>query len=46
MCYILPPFNTEAPWGGGLHVVWRTLGCAKCVALLWSNVICIGCSGP
>ena len=22
---------------GGLHVVWQTLGCAKCVALLWSQ---------
>ena len=32
MCYILPPFDTEAPWGGGGgHVVWRTLACAKCV---------------
>ena len=26
--------------------MWRTLGCAKCVALLWSNVVCVGCSGP
>ena len=26
--------------------MWHTLGCAKCVALLWSNVVCDSCSGP
>ena len=25
--------------------MWRTLGCAKCIALLWSNVVCVGLLG-